>query len=115
MMKSAEDEMALPSTPPNRTSRRVRPDENQSNPEQCGKLEFPRSGEKKCERENKMFSCTSVDDGTFAFGWMDEICHNPTLNDTVIALLRHKVTKKLLQNLSAWPGSVLIIFCKGVQ
>jgi hypothetical protein len=60
------------------------------------KIRVPAEWEKKCERGNKMFNCTSVDDGTVAVCCMDARRQDPTQNGSVIALIRHKVAEKLL-------------------
>ena len=112
MMRSAAYEMALASPPPNHTSRRVRRDENQSNPEQCGKLEFPQSGEKSVNVETKCSTVLQSMTGQSLFCCMVVRCHNPTQNGSVITLIRHKVTEKLLKHSSVWPESVWGIVCK---
>ena len=76
------------------------------------KIRVPAEWGKKCERGNKMFNCTSVDDGTVAGFYMVVRSQSRTQNESVITLIRHKVTEKQLKYSSVWPGSNWGIVCK---
>ena len=98
-------------TSPNRTSRRVRRDETQSNPEQCGKLEFPRSGEKSVNVETECSTVLQSMTGQSLFAARSHVV--TTLRKmAVITLNRRKVREKPHKYSSVWSGSVWEIVCK---